>query len=206
MGGVLFLAPFCGMLYLFGLPAEGIGSWPCYLTIFLGVAFGTICISLFMVGIMWSCTRPWAALLLLVVAIMGNLLIATFNPLLIMLWMGSSSSLLYWYFEWYPDWCKDSNAPRPGEASTPVCKIVLNLVQILHLPPASDVESSLFFFSLLLRADWCQGIGPVELEWDITAWGVSLPPPSRLRNRQWAHHHPPLPIPVGLPCLSFKLA
>lgn len=135
VGSICFLTPVCSVLVLIGLPKEGVGAWPCWMIILLGALFYTFCVCFFTTGVLWSCTRPWAALVLLVVAILGNVLIASTNPLLIMLWIGTACSLLYWYFEWYPAWCEEIGKPLP---------------------------------------DWCQGIGPVELQLDITHWGNSF--------------------------------
>eukprot|EP00281_Chroomonas_sp_CCMP1168_P032005 CAMPEP_0206247672 /NCGR_PEP_ID=MMETSP0047_2-20121206/19943_1 /ASSEMBLY_ACC=CAM_ASM_000192 /TAXON_ID=195065 /ORGANISM="Chroomonas mesostigmatica_cf, Strain CCMP1168" /LENGTH=368 /DNA_ID=CAMNT_0053673229 /DNA_START=31 /DNA_END=1134 /DNA_ORIENTATION=+ len=112
IGCLSIMMPVCHLIKYLNLPS-GMAFWPCWMVVLFGAIFFTLCFCLFVVALLWSCTRPWAAIVLLVICLFGDFCFPTGNPLLIMLWLGMSATFAYWYFVWYPEWCVDKGVLVP---------------------------------------------------------------------------------------------
>merc|ERR1740130_153122 len=73
----------------------------------------TACAVLAILGIVWSCTRGWAALVLLVLALLGELMLfGGFVSCLI--WTVLAVAVLFLYFVFLPSQYKEKGEPIPG--------------------------------------------------------------------------------------------
>lgn len=110
VGFACILLPFCSVLDIIGVHQGA----PCALIVLLeGVVLG-ICLSLFLLALCWSCTRPWAALVLLVISLMGDILCPTGNVLMIGIWAAFAALLFMAYFYWLPSSFIDKDEEVPG--------------------------------------------------------------------------------------------
>mgnify|MGYP006876809569 CR=1 FL=1 len=99
------LYPLCDILTVIDLP-----SAPCLLLVTFGAFFAAICLSAFTMFVVWSCTRPWAALVFLSVSLAGVVLLPTGNPVFLLIWIVGSTCLVFWYFYY----AKEHMAGEPG--------------------------------------------------------------------------------------------
>jgi hypothetical protein len=67
-GALIVLVPLCDVLEDFGLPGA-INNDDCITTVVVVAVISTIALSSLMVAIVWSCTRPWAALVLACISV-----------------------------------------------------------------------------------------------------------------------------------------
>lgn len=100
--------PLCDILNVLGLP-----SAPCLLVITAGAFFSAICIASFWMFVVWSCTRPWAAVVFLLISFSGNMLIPTGDPLLLLLWLVVVTGLGLGYFFWLPEMYRGQQSEMP---------------------------------------------------------------------------------------------
>jgi len=63
-------------------------------------AIGWACL---LTSLCWTCTRPWAALLLCTVSLGAHISTSAASPFVILLWAVSSGFLLYWYLTYIPE-------------------------------------------------------------------------------------------------------
>ncbi|EKX51019.1 hypothetical protein GUITHDRAFT_103606 [Guillardia theta CCMP2712] len=103
--GLFFqLIPFCHLLRELGIPVAFHGF--CILFVFVNALVLSASIVLLVLGVLWSCTRGFAALVLIVVAIAGDLMI--FGGIAYCLvWMIVAGAVLYLYFSFLPELYKD---------------------------------------------------------------------------------------------------
>eukprot|EP00286_Rhodomonas_abbreviata_P011961 CAMPEP_0181327182 /NCGR_PEP_ID=MMETSP1101-20121128/21946_1 /TAXON_ID=46948 /ORGANISM="Rhodomonas abbreviata, Strain Caron Lab Isolate" /LENGTH=412 /DNA_ID=CAMNT_0023435787 /DNA_START=8 /DNA_END=1246 /DNA_ORIENTATION=- len=113
VGTACFLIPFCDVLDIIGIPT-GVS---CLLIITLESLVCALCFAAFLLALVWSCTRPWAALVLLAISLMGDILCPTGNILLIGVWFGFAALLYGAYFHWLPE--SYMERVREGEGSMP---------------------------------------------------------------------------------------
>mmetsp|Transcript_11466 Transcript_11466/g.31979 ORF Transcript_11466/g.31979 Transcript_11466/m.31979 type:complete len:123 (+) Transcript_11466:798-1166(+) len=76
---------------------------PCWLLVSLGAFAGAMVFSFFTLSVVWSCTRPWAALVFLVLWGSGAFVITYATPFLLTLWSVLAMLLFYWYFRVLPE-------------------------------------------------------------------------------------------------------
>mmetsp|Transcript_60168 Transcript_60168/g.141649 ORF Transcript_60168/g.141649 Transcript_60168/m.141649 type:complete len:535 (-) Transcript_60168:138-1742(-) len=104
---VCILKPFCNVLDIIGLPSSN-----CFLTVGFGGFVGSVVVTTFIMGMCWSCTRGWAAFVLLLISISGSLFCPTGIPFLVVLWILLSLGLFIYYFIYLPEtddcpeWCQ----------------------------------------------------------------------------------------------------
>jgi len=104
---VCILKPFCNVLDIIGLPSSN-----CFLTVGFGGFVGSVVVTTLVMGMCWSCTRGWAAFVLLLIAFAGIVLCPTGIPFLVVLWMILSAGLFLFYFIYLPEtddcpeWCQ----------------------------------------------------------------------------------------------------
>jgi len=96
-GTSCLMYPLCDVLSIIGLP-----SAPCVLLITVGSFLATICNVTFLLFLIWSCTRSWAALVFLLVSFTGSILLPTGNPILLCLWIIVALGGSYAYFIYLP--------------------------------------------------------------------------------------------------------
>jgi len=105
------LIPFCHLLSEMGLPVAFHGF--CALFVMTSSFMMTACAVLAILGIVWSCTRGWAALVLLVLALLGELMLfGGFVSCLI--WTVLAVAVLFLYFVFLPSQYKEKGEPIPG--------------------------------------------------------------------------------------------
>jgi hypothetical protein len=68
IGGLVILVPLCDILEAFGLPGA-INNDDCITTVTIVAVVSTIALSSLLVAVVWSCTRPWSALVLASISI-----------------------------------------------------------------------------------------------------------------------------------------
>jgi len=100
--------PLCDVLDVVGLPAA-----PCLILVIFGSFFIAFCVATFWMFVCWSCTRPWAALVFLIISLSGSVLLPTGNLILVILWMVVAFFGGSWYFKYLPDTYDISNEERP---------------------------------------------------------------------------------------------
>jgi hypothetical protein len=113
--GILLLSmaalfyPICDIITVIGLPAA-----PCLLLLSFGSIFATICLVTFWLGVIWSCTRIWAALIFFLISFTGSILLPTGNPIFVLIWVLLSLGVgvaYFWiapkYFDTRPSWLQD---------------------------------------------------------------------------------------------------
>jgi len=100
LGILLALIPLCDVIHLLGLPT---GVTCIYIIIFEAVT-GALILNFFILGAVWSCTRPWAAMVLMLLALGGMILCPTANVLLMILFLFLAFSVYMTYFLWYPEY------------------------------------------------------------------------------------------------------
>eukprot|EP00284_Hemiselmis_tepida_P014552 CAMPEP_0174935410 /NCGR_PEP_ID=MMETSP1355-20121228/53687_1 /TAXON_ID=464990 /ORGANISM="Hemiselmis tepida, Strain CCMP443" /LENGTH=265 /DNA_ID=CAMNT_0016182099 /DNA_START=72 /DNA_END=866 /DNA_ORIENTATION=- len=103
------LYPICDILDIIDLPAV-----PCILLITVGSFFASFCIITFWLAVVWSCTRPWAALAFLIISLSGNLLLPTGSPILVVIWMIVAFGGGYFYFKYIPEQYALNGDERPA--------------------------------------------------------------------------------------------
>lgn len=108
-GIFLSLIPLCDVLHLLGLPT---GVTCIYIISMEALVFALI-LSFLLIGLCWSCTRPWAGVVLIVLALCGLVLCPTANVLLLILFLFLAFSVYMVYFVWYPDYLKEQHQARP---------------------------------------------------------------------------------------------
>jgi len=93
-----------------GVLAQGVTC--IYIIVFeaLGVA---LILHFFVLGAVWSCTRPWASLVLITLALCGLVLCPTGNVLLMLLFFFLAFSVYMSYFSWYPDYLTQQHHSIP---------------------------------------------------------------------------------------------
>eukprot|EP00292_Cryptomonas_paramecium_P004785 CAMPEP_0113677732 /NCGR_PEP_ID=MMETSP0038_2-20120614/9461_1 /TAXON_ID=2898 /ORGANISM="Cryptomonas paramecium" /LENGTH=508 /DNA_ID=CAMNT_0000595103 /DNA_START=29 /DNA_END=1555 /DNA_ORIENTATION=- /assembly_acc=CAM_ASM_000170 len=102
-GGMLFqFTPFCSFITLifpfwFGL------EHACYLIVLAATLFFAASLFLIVLGLIWSCTRGWAALVLLVLGLITNGLVFT-GLIGLSIWAFLLVGLLLLYFKFLPDY------------------------------------------------------------------------------------------------------
>uniref|UniRef100_A0A6T8PCL0 Vitamin K epoxide reductase domain-containing protein n=2 Tax=Hemiselmis andersenii TaxID=464988 RepID=A0A6T8PCL0_HEMAN len=117
-GGILFwvgmlcqFVPFCHIL---GLIFPGLVFFHGLCIVF--VVVGTLVLAastfLFVIGLCWSCTRPWAASVLIVVALLGDVMI--FGGLIsIAIWIVLAGAAFWAYFSYAPNYYEENKVPQP---------------------------------------------------------------------------------------------
>ena len=73
-----------------------------------------IVLTFFLQGAVWSCTRPWAAGVLISLSVCGLVLCPTGNVLLLLLFLFMSFSIYMIYFNWYPEYLDQQKQPHPA--------------------------------------------------------------------------------------------
>lgn len=117
-GGILFwigmmcqFIPFC---HIMGLIFPGLVFFHglCILFVVVGTLVLAASTFLFIVGLCWSCTRPYAALVLITVALLGDIMI--FGGLIsISIWIALAAGIFYAYFGWAPQYHEDNKVEHP---------------------------------------------------------------------------------------------
>jgi len=93
------LIPFCHLLSELGLPVAFHGFCPLF--VMTSAFMLTACAVLLILGVVWSCTRGWAALVLLTLGLLGDLMLfGGFVSCLI--WTVLTVAVVYVYFVFLP--------------------------------------------------------------------------------------------------------
>eukprot|EP00291_Cryptomonas_curvata_P012503 CAMPEP_0172181472 /NCGR_PEP_ID=MMETSP1050-20130122/17837_1 /TAXON_ID=233186 /ORGANISM="Cryptomonas curvata, Strain CCAP979/52" /LENGTH=315 /DNA_ID=CAMNT_0012854759 /DNA_START=51 /DNA_END=995 /DNA_ORIENTATION=+ len=110
-GALVVLVPLCDVLEDFGLPGA-VNNDDCVTTVVIVAVISTIALSSLMVAIVWSCTRPWAALVLACISVAAQVACAVGSPLLLLLWAVLAGAALWYYFAYLPE---AQEGYRPGD-------------------------------------------------------------------------------------------
>jgi len=97
IGYACVLFPLCDIFSIAGLP-----SAPCVLLVTFGAFFGAICIVAFYMFLVWSCTRPFASLVFLLISLSGMAMLPGTNPIMIFLWVVLTLFVYWTYFVYLP--------------------------------------------------------------------------------------------------------
>ncbi|EKX44004.1 hypothetical protein GUITHDRAFT_140132 [Guillardia theta CCMP2712] len=103
--------PMCWILVDFGLPSTPDEEDCITSVVFMAFLFiiGTAC---FIVGLCWSCTRPWAALLLISISVGAHVAMLIDDPYFALLWALISAVLAFYYFQFIPESREDYRHPK----------------------------------------------------------------------------------------------
>ena len=105
LGLLAQLLPFCNILALI-FPGLEFFRGLCWLFVVMVTLVLTAATLLLLVGLIWSCTRGWAALVLVTLGLLGELMV--FGGILsIVLWLVLTAGVLYLYFKWAPDYFEE---------------------------------------------------------------------------------------------------
>jgi len=110
LGILAQLLPFCNILALIfpGLEFFRGVCWLFVIAVTLVVAAATV---LLLIGLIWSCTRGWAALVLVAVGLLGELMV--FGGIVsIVLWLLIAGAVLFLYFKWAPEYFLETEGER----------------------------------------------------------------------------------------------
>jgi hypothetical protein len=117
-GGILFwggmLCQFIPFCHIMGLIFPGLVFFHglCILFVVVGTLVLAASTFLFIIGLCWSCTRPIAALVLIVMALLGDVMI--FGGLIsIAIWIALTIGVFYAYFGWAPSHYDENKAEHP---------------------------------------------------------------------------------------------
>ena len=78
----------------------------------MGALLLSLTAALFLVGLCWSCTRGWAALLLIVLSLVGNVLL--FGGIIgLVVYLAVLGAAFYAYFAWAPNYYKERGQEKP---------------------------------------------------------------------------------------------
>jgi len=84
----------------------------CFAFVFTGALLLSITAALFIVGLCWSCTRGWAALVLIVLSAVGNLML--FGGIIgLIIYLAILGGACYAYFYWAPNYYKEQGQEKP---------------------------------------------------------------------------------------------
>eukprot|EP00285_Hemiselmis_virescens_P015422 CAMPEP_0173389666 /NCGR_PEP_ID=MMETSP1356-20130122/12936_1 /TAXON_ID=77927 ORGANISM="Hemiselmis virescens, Strain PCC157" /NCGR_SAMPLE_ID=MMETSP1356 /ASSEMBLY_ACC=CAM_ASM_000847 /LENGTH=408 /DNA_ID=CAMNT_0014346887 /DNA_START=13 /DNA_END=1239 /DNA_ORIENTATION=+ len=117
-GGILFwigmlcqFVPFCHILGLI-FPGLVFFHGLCIVFVIVGTLVLAASTFLFTIGLCWSCTRPYAALVLIVVALLGDVMI--FGGLIsIGIWIALAAGIFYAYFAYAPQYFEENKGDTP---------------------------------------------------------------------------------------------
>ena len=115
----------------------------CFAFVFTGALLLSITAALFIVGLCWSCTRGWAALVLIVLSAVGNLML--FGGIIgLIIYLAILGGACYAYFYWAPNYYKEQGQEKPDW-------LQVRLLILLPLCP-----NGLYFARacVLLRPSW----------------------------------------------------
>jgi hypothetical protein len=110
LGLLAQLLPFCNILALVfpGLEFFRGMCWIFVLVVTLVVAAATV---LLVVGLIWSCTRGWAALVLVSLGVLGEIMVFG-GVLCIVLWLVLTAGVIYLYFKFLPDYFEENGGAQ----------------------------------------------------------------------------------------------
>jgi hypothetical protein len=110
LGLLAQLLPFCNILALIfpGLEFFRGMCWIFVLVVTLVVTAATV---LLVVGLIWSCTRGWAAMVLVSLGLLGELMVFG-GVLCIVLWLVLTAGVIYLYFKFLPDYCEENGGAQ----------------------------------------------------------------------------------------------
>jgi len=84
----------------------------CIAFVFVGALLLSLTAVLFLIGLIWSCTRGWAALLLIVLSLIGNVML--FGGIIgLVIYVLILGGVFYAYFYWAPNYYKEQKQDRP---------------------------------------------------------------------------------------------
>jgi hypothetical protein len=98
MGLSALLYPVCDIMDIIGLP-----NMPCLLMVTFGAFAAAMVLCLLILAVSWSCTRPWAALVFVVMWGSGALMLTYSSPFLLVGWVLLALGGGYWYFKMLPE-------------------------------------------------------------------------------------------------------
>jgi hypothetical protein len=101
-GWLVACVPLCSVLADFGMPAAAQSADCVTSMVFLSVlnAFSFAALA---TGVCWTCTRPWAALILTLIALWGNLAGMVMHPFFTIAWAVVSAAVLVYYLIEVPE-------------------------------------------------------------------------------------------------------
>lgn len=103
--------PFCNILGLI-FPGLDFFKGLCFVFVVVGTFILSASTFLFIIGLCWSCTRGYAALVLIIVALLGDVMI--FGGLIsIIAWVVLAAGVMYLYFGYLPQYYADQKADKP---------------------------------------------------------------------------------------------
>ena len=110
LGILLQLLPFCDVLALI-FPGLEFFHGMCWLfVIFLSLVVAAAS-ALLLVGLIWACTRGWAALVLIALGVLGEALVLS-GMLAILIWLAVSAAVLVLYFKVLPEHLEEQGSER----------------------------------------------------------------------------------------------
>eukprot|EP00291_Cryptomonas_curvata_P023551 CAMPEP_0172171682 /NCGR_PEP_ID=MMETSP1050-20130122/12027_1 /TAXON_ID=233186 /ORGANISM="Cryptomonas curvata, Strain CCAP979/52" /LENGTH=411 /DNA_ID=CAMNT_0012843139 /DNA_START=371 /DNA_END=1606 /DNA_ORIENTATION=- len=119
IGGIIFfIGMFCTWLPLCDVigiifPAFSFATGLlCIAFVFTGAFLLSLTAALFIVGLCWSCTRGWAALVLIVLSLVGNVML--FGGIIgLVIYLALLGASLYAYFVWAPSYYNEKKETKP---------------------------------------------------------------------------------------------
>lgn len=152
-GSLVMFYPMCGVLADFGLP-EAVSTSDCLTSVVLMAVVGSLGWAALLTSLCWTCTRPWAALLLCTVSLGAHVSTSVASPFVVLLWATTSGFLLYW--------CP-SRPDLPLSAPFQACRVFLTV----RPGVISDVGSTLRYLTYIPEAH--EGYHPID--WRTAQWG-----------------------------------
>lgn len=111
-GWLVACVPLCSVLADFGMP-EAAQSADCITSMVFLAVLNTFTFAALATGVCWTCTRPWAALILALIALWGNLAEMIMNPFFTIAWALVSAGVLVYYLAEIPE-SKPGHRRPPG--------------------------------------------------------------------------------------------
>lgn len=110
LGILLHLLPFCDILALI-FPGLQFFHGMCWLFVIAVTLVMSAAAVLLTVGLIWSCTRGWAALVLVALGLSGELSVIG-GSVWLLVWAISAVGVLYLYFKFLPDYLLETDGQR----------------------------------------------------------------------------------------------
>jgi hypothetical protein len=110
LGIILHLLPFCDILALI-FPGLQFFHGMCWLFVIAVTLVISAAAVLLTVGLIWSCTRGWAALVLVALGLSGELSVIG-GSVWLLVWAISAVGVLYLYFKFLPDYLLETDGQR----------------------------------------------------------------------------------------------
>mmetsp|Transcript_5060 Transcript_5060/g.12161 ORF Transcript_5060/g.12161 Transcript_5060/m.12161 type:complete len:211 (-) Transcript_5060:537-1169(-) len=111
-GWLVACIPLCSVLADFGM-SEAAQSTDCITSMVFFAVLNTFSFAALATGVAWTCTRPWAALILTMIALWANLAQMIMSPFFTIAWALASAGVLVYYLAEIPE-SKEGHRRPPG--------------------------------------------------------------------------------------------